>query len=325
MSFLQTIRRVVVASVGVCSFTADDLRPSIIEKTPDVRDERLWNTDPVIANAGLLELGKQFFLATAGALDLFDPVPTLECLNLWVEDPLRINRPESPTFFLLLAVGAQARAQGPLDEHVAQCYFERGQSQAKNRLLDDLSVLTVQTHCLITWYLITACRSNRATVELGIAAQAAFALGIHRSEVNALFGKGESVTREKAWKTLRVCDLFLAASMGRPSITSNVDGNAPPPSSGIPKENGKTTFDDRMASGMARICYVFERILSEVYPKRAVSLELAASISNQHREWTLALPEMLEFDGLSQNAQHTAADLTPFLGSAIVVSSYNKT
>jgi hypothetical protein len=190
----------VSASVGVCSFMAEDMRPSLKEKTSDIHDRHLRNMEPLIASSEVAALGKQFFLATAGAPRPLQSASTMECLNLWIADPLRANRPDNPALSLLSAIGSQARAQGPLDEHMARCDFEHGQNQIKSRLLGDLSVLTVQAHCLIMWYLITACRSNRATIELGVVAQAAFVLGIHKSEVNALFKNRERESREKAWK-----------------------------------------------------------------------------------------------------------------------------
>lgn len=73
---------------------------------------------------------------------------------------------------------------------------------------------------------------------------------------------------------------------------------------------------------MLRICFVFEWIITEVYSKRAVSLELAASISKQHREWATELPDMLKIDGLSKPEHQDVADLTRYLGSAVVVMAY---
>ena len=312
----------VSASIGACRFTTDELRHLLIEATPNNNYEGFENTELTLGTYEIIELAKQFFLATSGALHLFESSSIIERISLWMEDRSRTSWPESPIFHLLLAIGAQARARGPEDERLSHLYFEFGHRQAQNHLLDDLSILTVQAFLLVTWYLIVACRRNRATVALGIAVQAAFALGIHRTEANVLCGQSESVSRERAWKTLRVCDLFLSASMGRPSITSNIDRNIPSTLYTSQNDNSKANFDDRMSSAMVRICYIFERILSEVYPKRAVSLELAASISKQHREWTVALPEMLKIDGLSQAEQHSTADLTAFLGSTAVVQAY---
>lgn len=114
-------------------------------------------------------------------------------------------------------------------------------------LVDDPSIFTVQAFSLITWYMVTACRRIRAIMHLGFAVQPAYTLGIHRHEANSSFGPHIAKSRERAWKTLRVCDLFLSASMGRPSITSRIDSN-------IPSESSSSDANERLASAMNRIC-----------------------------------------------------------------------
>jgi hypothetical protein len=263
-----------------------------------------------------LDLIGVYVVAVSGALDLFDETYVTESVRAWLEDPTRIAWPSYCIIHLVLAIGAQARARDDLDDSFAEQHFIQGRDYALRHLIDDPSIFTVQAFSLITWYMLTASRRNGATMNLGFAVQAAYALGIHRHEANTSFGTEMAKTRERAWKTLRVCDLFLSSSMGRPSITSRVDANVPSPASGL-------DTDERLASAMTRICLIFERILSEVYARRAVSLELAASISEQHRIWTEALPEMLEADGISPEELPGPVDLSKTLGSAIVVMAYH--
>ena len=229
---------------------------------------------------------------------------------------MRSRWPDCSIFYLVLAIGAQARARDYADDLIAEQYFKLGRSHALMTLVDDPSILTVQAFCLIAWYMVTACRRNGALMNIGLAVQAAYALGVHTREANASFPRDMAVLRERAWKTLRVCDLFLSASMGRPSITSHIDSSSPFESISLSDPN------DRLSSAMSRICLIFERILSEVYSHRAVSLELATDISKQHREWTEELPGMLEVDGISSSEMPGSADLAKTLGSAIVVVAY---
>jgi hypothetical protein len=80
---------------------------------------------------------------------------------------------------------------------------------------------------------------------------------------------------------------------------------------------------------MFRICNVFERILVEVYAEKAVSLDLAKSISRQHRQWTEELPRMLMDDGLEQSDADQGSGLSPRNfglsrrhGSSVVTMAY---
>jgi hypothetical protein len=264
-----------------------------------------------------LSLIKEYAVAVSGGLDLFDEASISENVHAWLDDPIRSRWPNCSIFHLVLAIGAQARARGYQDDHFAEQQFIQGRDHAMKSLIDDPSIVTVQAFSLITWYMLTASRRNGATMNLGFAVQAAYALGIHRHEANTSFGPEMAHLRERAWKTLRVCDLFLSASMGRPSITSRIDSNIPLGASSL------TDANNRLASAMTRICLIFERILSEVYTKRAVSLELATSISKQHRKWTEALPGMLEADGISPEESPGPVDLSKTLGSAIVVMAYH--
>ena len=323
MSFLQTIRRIVDNSIGPSSFTTDKLRHRLIEQYSTTQGARTDDSEPALDLSNALELARQFFIACSGALDLFDSSFIMEQIQTWIQDPKKCQWSNCSVLYLVLALGAQARAHGSADDHKAEHYFRLGRQHAMTNLIDDPTILTVQAFSMITWYMVTACRRNGALINLGFAVQAAYALGIHRHEANVVFGEEVAISRERAWKTLRVCDLFLSASMGRPSITSNIDCNIPCRRSHVHSDDEEhADAYDRLNSAMTRICIVFERILSEVYGKHAVSLELAASISAQHREWTAELPEMLKVDGLSRPAQRSAVDLTRILGSAIVVMAY---
>src|SRR6202012_3008262 len=100
-----------------------------------------------------------------------------------------------------------------------------GRQLAMFTLIDDPSLTTVQAFTLITYYMIAACRRNAAFTNLGVAVRAAYTLGIHLHETNVAFVRKEGISRERAWKSLRVCDLFLSASMGRPPATSETVSN----------------------------------------------------------------------------------------------------
>lgn len=113
--------------------------------------------------------------------------------------------------------------------------------------------------------------------------------------------------------------------MGRPPATSEADCNIPW-SKSFAKTNNGHCKDDRSVptqehSAIFRVCLIFERILVEVFSRRAVSLDLAGSISQQHRLWTEELPSMLKVDGLLRNDTSTKASIQK-LGAYIVTMAY---
>ncbi|PQE19408.1 fungal specific transcription factor domain protein [Rutstroemia sp. NJR-2017a BBW] len=320
LSFLQTVRRAVIVAVGPCEFTSDPLRHLMIETTPAVRFDSAH--EPLLDLDEALSLADQFFQVVSGIMDLFDPAWLIDKLPTWVEDSSRREKLESPIIYLALAIGAQGRARDESDEIIAERCFGYGRQIATFTLMDDPSLLTVQSFILITYYMLAACRRNGAFTNLGVAVRAAYALGIHRHETNVAFVPQEGISRERAWKTLRVCDLFLSASMGRPPATSDTDCNIPWTSVDQVAGRESQHVPSQVASAIFRICHVFERILIEVYSRRAVSLDLAGSISRQHREWTEALPRMLKIDGLDEPVATRSLGLSHRLGCGVVTMAY---
>ncbi|EXL41477.1 hypothetical protein FOCG_16281 [Fusarium oxysporum f. sp. radicis-lycopersici 26381] len=84
-------------------------------------------------------------------------------------------------------------------------------------------------------------------------------------DVNVLFDPAEFTRREKLWTVLRILDLFMSASLARPPSTLETRDTAA-------KENYSTAND---------ICYIFEKILTDVYSKRKVSTHVLQRISER--------------------------------------------
>lgn len=321
LSYLQVVRRGFSDAIGPSSFTIDPFRHQIIEQEiqGEIGSHCEPETQPELATC--LHLARQFELAVSGVLDLFDGSWLEDKMTAWVADPNRRNRIESPVIYLALAIGAFASASDAYQDHIAERYFNFGRQLSFVRLLDDPSLATVQAFCLITYYMIASCRRNGAFTNLGIAARSAYALGIHRHETNSAFVYETGIARERAWKSLRVCDLFLSSSMGRPPATSEADCNIPWSRLESFGQNGETSVQFQVASAIFRVCLIFERILVEVYSKKSVSLDLANSISQQHREWTSTLPSMLKVDRLSK-LEPGMAEGPQKVGSRIVTMAF---
>lgn len=302
LAFLQNIRRLARTAIGESGLTLDPMRHGLIEALPakdeNARTPSSANLRPSRAEAE--DLVNHYMLAVSGAIDLFDKSDILQHLGSWTEVSAIENNSTDSIFYLVLAIGARNQ---PFDNDVqAEQYFQRGRELAVSSFMDDPSVLTVQSYILIAFYLLTSCRRNGAFMLLGIAIRAAYALGLHRSDISALFESRERQTREKVWKSLRVLDLFMSASLGRPPATSEVDGG------NVAWESKARVYEDvRMgashSSPMLRICFIFERILSEVYCRREVDVALVNSISTQYRDWNMALDAGTDMEGLVEGEQ----------------------
>ena len=313
LSFLQNIRRLVKSSIGDCSLTTDPLRHALVENmnttnpTPYGASGGFNEPKPSVSEAK--ELVQQYLAATSGVLDLFDPVDIMEETDL-----------TSSIYCLVLAIGAQVRP-GDGGEKLGEAYFTRGRHLVASNFMDDPSVFTIQSYALITMYMMIICRRNGAFMNLGIAVRAAYALGLHRSDISGLFEARERRTRERVWKSLRILDIFLSASLGRPPATSEVDGGHvswTKPS----RDYEDIHIDGLSLSAMLRICFIFERILNEVYCRREVTAHLVESISQQYREWTLEFPGSLKVDGLEQGDGSPFAKLHQKIGITHLKSSY---
>lgn len=309
--------------MGPCGFTTDSHQNQIVEASPEPDDfQPHWPQSLGATEA--IELALQYRIAVSGALDLFDRHALDRNIRHFAGDPARSCWPNAASLYLVLALGAQARAQDRLDEIIAQHCFILGREQAAAALKGTPDISMVQAYCMIAWYLLTASRRSVATMYLGLAVQAAYSIGIHRQEANATFGEEDKKFRERVWKTLRVCDIFLSATMGRPSTTSHVACNVDLDSSANMTNLGEgyVRLEHRQASAITRLCLIFEQILCVVYSMHGLSLRSAKSISERHRKWTVDFSETSKADSLSPGTDH---DIDPAIvfGSATLLMAYH--
>lgn len=118
-------------------------------------------------------------------MDLFDVPQFQEDLQDWINGFFANNTPTSAIFYLVMAIGAQNRATHALDDRRSKLYFDHGRQLACLGLMEDPSMATIQAFTLMTFYMLAACRRNGAYLNLGIAARAAYSMGLHRQAANA--------------------------------------------------------------------------------------------------------------------------------------------
>lgn len=321
LAFLQMIRRTAKDRIGDCPFTMDPARKTMVEATPAPR--LISSSGKILRKPPLheaKEMVRQYLLASSGVIDLFDPADIMAHLSHWVVDTSDNTDLNSSIYYLVLAIGAQVQPDSA-GEDKAERYFDHGRTMVMASLLEEPSTLTIQASCLICFYLLTTCRRNAAFMLFGVASRAAYALGLHRSDISKLFEIRERRTRERTWKTVRVLDLFMSASLGRPPATSEVDGgnvswNKPS------RDYDDIHLDSLNPSATLRLCFILERIINEVYCRREVSVQLVESISCQYRDWTFQLSEGLHTDGLGQGDDDPETSMRRALGVAHLKGAY---
>ncbi|KIW35185.1 uncharacterized protein PV07_01898 [Cladophialophora immunda] len=299
LAFVEVVRRVVEDAIGPCPFTTDPKQSSMLEARPEeeVNPLTLLTSSPIPAFsvAEVCSLVEYYTTAIYGIFDLFVTQTLTEEMVNWALQGCLESEGKSLIFLLVLAVGAQERGhQG--DEAMAERCFRRARQLAFCYLSDGTSLLTVQSHILIALYMLNACRRNAAFLNLGIAARAACALGLHRSDSNASFSKAECRAREKAWKTLRVLDIYTSVSLGRPPATVETE------SMHLWGSTQKTLpLEEQIECACLRLCHISERIVTEVYHRDTVSIERVESISQHIREWAADFMAFFEIDEGGEN------------------------
>ncbi|KAH7259814.1 hypothetical protein B0J15DRAFT_581810, partial [Fusarium solani] len=260
LAFLQIIRRLVRESLGPCQFAEDPLGHLLIETTPP--------NQPEPADAQYLITW--YLRATNCLLNLYDERELYQVWSRWIQaiDDGREPKAVSAILFLIFAIGAQACPDDRDDD--AERYFNYGRFLTISGIMEEPGLSTVRANILITMYLLAASRRNAAFMYLGTAVRAAYALGIHRRDINALFDLADYTAREKLWKALRILDLFMSASLGRPPSTHET----------------RDTSAKANYSACNDLCAIFEDILTDVYSKRMVSTDILERITEHHRQWT---------------------------------------
>ncbi|CAG2007322.1 unnamed protein product, partial [Fusarium graminearum] len=278
LSFFQSVRQLVTTRVGQNAFAPQSSRYSVLENATAHQSRRTPgdNRIPTI-NTDDIPLAVSNYLAIAtGLVDLFDHRRLQDDLLFWANMGQKTDDATTIVNLLVLAIGTKID-----NEERAQEYFEYAREKAYSNLTGNLSVTTVQMFTLITLYMLCSCQINGAFLFFGTAVRAAYSIGIHRTEVNARFGPDIHRQRDRLWKSLRVVDLFLSSSMGRPPATSDVDCTVPYQS---PDENLEEHLD--LLNASVQIFLVLEGVVTEIYSRRKISLQLTEGISLQLRDWS---------------------------------------
>ncbi|KAK0648944.1 hypothetical protein B0T16DRAFT_326775 [Cercophora newfieldiana] len=276
LSFFQTVRRLVTSLVDVHAFAPESSGYSALENAsswPSVVSSNA--AQPPLIDINVDSAVATYLEVTAGIVDLFDDRLRHD-ISVWATQarPAGVVDVSSAVYYLVLAIGCS-------NEHVAQLYFSYAREVAFAGLSGNLGVENIQAFILSTLYMLGASQINGAFLFFGIAVRAAYSIGLHRTAVNSRFGPEAHRQRDRLWKSLRVVDLFLSTSMGRPPATSDTDCTVPYREVDA---DGRDTFDVLNAS--VQIFLITEAIVLEVYSRRKISPRLTEGISRELREWS---------------------------------------
>lgn len=264
------IREVAKTCHGSSKFVTDPLRAGFVEASTEESGNWMKTEEggpfPNLSVTEANDLLEMFKKATCGLVDFIDVAELRSKLATALDQKSLLLAQERIIPYLVMAIGAQSSQR--LCHH-AESLFCRGRYLATRYLMDDASILTVQAYVLITIYLLSASRRNTASMHLRFAIGSMYALGIHRKAVAVRFSKKESLLREKLWTSVRILDLFLSASLGRPVATT---------------ETRNTQLQDEY-SAWNELCMIFENVLTQVYDQRSITAEVVDKIGQHQREW----------------------------------------
>ena len=311
LSFFQTVRQLVTSKVDQNAFAPQTSRYSVLENASSGSQLGDLRSAPDVAIETVQAAVPAYLAATAGLVDLFeDNARLLQDLTTWVsQGHVGSDNIAAAVNYLVVAIGCQRT-----NEDAALRYFEFARDQALANLSGNLSVATVQAFTLVTLYMLRACQINGAFLFFGIAVRTAYSIGIHRTEVNTRFGHVIHKQRDRLWISLRIVDLFLSTSMGRPPATSDVDCTVPYRTMNA---DGEEDFDILNAS--AQIFLIIEGIVLEVYSRKKISPQLTEGISRELREFSIRWLQQLK-DIVA--APEAALNLPEAHGACQVISSY---
>lgn len=309
LSLYQSIRKLITTHVDPSAFAHQTSLPSVLQNSRLRQSSLSSDGPPAISSENIGKHVKLYREGIAGIVDLFSNSSLEDALTAWATSKVTTSS-LSTVYYLVLAIGSQ-----PEEDDIAHAYFEYAKGRALSSLGADINIETVQSFILITIFLLRACQTNGAFVFFGIAVRSAFSIGLHRTEANALLGDGVGKQRDRMWKSLRIVDLYLSASMGRPPATSDVDCTVSYRQS---DENANNCFDSLNAA--VQILLISESVVTQVYSRRKITLAITEGISAQLRDWSNRWLKPLQY--ILQKSVLPTDNVSSIIGACQILATY---
>ncbi|KAH7091679.1 hypothetical protein FB567DRAFT_279613 [Paraphoma chrysanthemicola] len=310
LSFLQTVRYLVSSEVDPDGFAVQTSRDSMIEVArPQPMTGQASSTRP--SRAEIRIFAEEYCVVTSGLVDLFEREDLLKEIVLWSSSlATQVDDTAEAVFYLVLAMGAQEK-----NEAKAEAWFTKAQEVLVKNMCNSMNVATVQGFTLVAIYMLRAFQPNGAYLYFSLAARTAYAIGIHRTEVNASFGVAIRGIRDRIWKSLRVVDMLISTILGRPPSTSDVDCTV---KYSVVEQSRPAQFHALDPS--VEIFMIIERVVVEVYSRKRISIRIADYVSRQLRGWASKWLQVLT-DTIAQPATDSISR-AQVVGSCSTLCSY---
>jgi hypothetical protein len=269
--------------MGNCDFSTSILDPvrDPPVKTPDLRlPNAEAHTPPTIDAEEAVHLLNWFLYSTNGMLYLFDLGRVHAELEAWMRDSQEKSNMRSATFYLVLAIGAQASPNG-LDS-LAHQYYSYGWHLGTEHAAREPSYASLQYFCLFGAYLMGQSLMNAALIQIGSAVRVAHVLGLHLQTRATAVDAWEAQMRKRLWKTVRLQDHFLSATLGHPIATKH--------------HHDASLVTDCSASAI--ICDINEAVLEQIYARGSLDDDTVQDIVDRHRVCVGQFDDGLKNDGL---------------------------
>ncbi|KAH7366620.1 hypothetical protein BKA66DRAFT_425046 [Pyrenochaeta sp. MPI-SDFR-AT-0127] len=309
ISFLQTVRYLIASEVDPEGFPMQAVRDSIIEVAPSTL---MSQQRSLFVKADKIQsLVEDYLVVTSGLVDLFQHDDLLEETKAWARS---LQSPSddvgSAVFYLVLALGAQED-----DEEQADAWFRHAKELLLKHMGNNMNVSIVQGFTLVAIFMLRAFQPNGAYLYFSLSARTAYAIGIHRTEVNASFGEPIRTVRERIWKSLRVVDMLISSVLGRPPSTSDVDCTVKYKAT----KSGSGMHVDILDASV-QIFMIIERVVVEVYSRKRISIRIADYVSRQLKTW--ASNWLRPLSDLTAEARQMSASRNSVVGACSALCSY---
>lgn len=274
LSFLQTVRYLIASEAESEGISVPAARDCIIESARPTSPN--LHPDISISPNDVPYFANKYLVATSGLVDLFERHELVKELRAWASGTTpHTDDAASAVCFLVLAIGAQEDYEAKADS-----WFQHARDLLSKHMCSSMNVATVQGFALVAIYMLRAFQPNGAYLYFSLAARTSYAIGIHRTEVNASFGGPIHTMRDRIWKSLRVVDMLISTNLGRPPSTSDVDCTVKYNITQIDGEAVSHVLDTSV-----QIFMIIERVVVEVYSRKRISLRIADHVSRQLKGW----------------------------------------
>jgi hypothetical protein len=272
LSTLHRVRSLVATSIGPCPFVEEPLQGYLT----DFRiTAATWgsNLEPPVKPAqdeaeSLLDWAMR---ATGKLLGVHRDINITQEVQDWLSQEDADSDPYNAMFWIISAVGAQSCPEDK--DNIAEAYFQRGNNILTNSSIDHANTTSIQTYIWITFYLLHACRRHAAVSSLTTAVRGAYAIGLHVLGHPSQL-QGHDLFRERLWRTLRLLDLFISSSLGRPPSTYEI-------------RNVESRDADSFINDLA---FIHETILKTIHLKKGHSAQqFTYDMMKKHESWSRRL------------------------------------